>query len=71
MLSSKGANIVAFPLSRSERLAPRQRLKFVDGKIVAIPAVSAKTIDVREAAERIRARSIAKTEPSSGGANVI
>ena len=66
MRSSKGANIVAFPFSRSERIAPEQELlKLVGGKIVAIPPVSAKTINLQEAADRIQARSCAKSDPSS------
>lgn len=72
MRSSKRENVVVFPLSRSGRTALSQKLlKFLDGKIVAIPAVNANTINLEEAAERIRGRSFAKTELSGAGANFI
>ncbi len=72
MRSSKGADVVAFPLSRSEQIAARPKLfKIVDGKIVAVPEVSAKTINLQKAAERIRARCSTKTGPSSASADFI
>jgi hypothetical protein len=72
MRRRKGANIIAFPLSRSEQIAPRQKLfKIVDGRIVAAPVVSAMTIDLQKAADRIRARRSTKTGPSSASADFI
>ncbi len=72
MRSCKGADVVAFPLSRSEQIAPERKLfKIVDGKIAAVPAVSAMTINLQKAAERIRARCPAETGPSSAGADFI
>ena len=55
---SKTPNVVAFPLSRSERLTPRQGLlKFENGRIVAVKAESAETVDLREVRARMGARS--------------
>lgn len=72
MSSSNGADVVAFPLSRSEQIAPGRKLfKIVDGKIVAGPDVSAKTINLQKAAERIRARCSTKTGPSSASADFL
>jgi hypothetical protein len=69
MRGSKGANVVAFPLSRSERIEPsRKQFKFENGKIVAIPATDAGAINFQEAAGRIQARSSAKSGASGAGA---
>ena len=72
MLSRKGGNVVAFPLSRRERIAPRAKLfEFGDGKIAALPVLSAEIINLQEAAERIRARCPAASQTSRADANTL